>query len=155
LFRLQRFGIEAPQVLAVGERTVGAEVEAFLLTRQPAGVQPLTDWLLEQLGRQLSPRELRLRWAAFRGTGMLLARLHEAGCFFQGMPTEIAVRVSAEEAPRVVIDDAAGLCIRRRFRRLHARRDLTRLCRHLAVCGCSRTEQRRILDGYPVGERMG
>ena len=45
LFRLQRFGIEAPQVLAVGERRVGAEIETFLLTRQPAAVQSLYVWM--------------------------------------------------------------------------------------------------------------
>src|SRR5262249_7080413 len=43
LFRLQRFGIEAPQVLAVGERpTDDTEINAFLLTRQPPAAQPLT-----------------------------------------------------------------------------------------------------------------
>jgi len=176
LFRLQCFGIEAPQVLAVGERSAGdTEINAFLLTRQPPATEPLTDWLVERAGRLLTPDERRLRWDVLRQAGTLLARLHEAGCYFRGVPSGLAVQtlVTAQrtasggvyprrdkpggslglrplgaELPRLIVDDAAGLYIRRRFRRQHARRDLGGLCRQLVLCGGSRTDERRLLHGY-------
>ena len=61
-------------------------MNAFLLTRQPPAAQPLTDWLIEQAGRLLTPDERRLRWDVLRQAGALLARLHEAGCYFLGAP---------------------------------------------------------------------
>jgi tRNA A-37 threonylcarbamoyl transferase component Bud32 len=176
LFRLQRFGIEAPQVLAVGERPSGDEqIDAFLLTRQPPATQSLTDWLVERAGRLLRPEERRLRWDVLRQAGALLARLHEAGCYFRGVPwglavqTLVASKASASggvyprrdkpggslgfgtpgaESLRLVVDDATGLCIRRHFRHQHARRDWAGLCRQLLLCGGSRTDARRVLHGY-------
>jgi tRNA A-37 threonylcarbamoyl transferase component Bud32 len=157
LFRLQRYGIEAPQVLAVGERAAGdTHVDAFLLTRQPAATQPLADWLIERAGQRLTLSERRLRREVLRQAGALLARLHDAGCYLRSEPAGIAVQASEASAPRLVVYDVAGLCIRRRFRRLHAERDLTNLCRHLALCGGSRTDELRIRRGYavdPLGER--
>jgi tRNA A-37 threonylcarbamoyl transferase component Bud32 len=152
LFRLQRFGIEAPQVLAVSERPAGAtEVDAFLLTRQPPATQPLTDWLVEQTGLLLTPAERRLRWDVLHQAGALLARLHEAGCYFRSVPSGLAIQTLGTERPRLVIDDATGLCIRRHFRRRHARRDLAGLCRQLGLCGGSRTDARRLRRGYEAG----
>jgi len=157
LFRLQRYGIEAPEVLAVGERLAGAtHVDALLLTRQPAATQPLTDWLIERAGQRLTLCERRLRREVLRQAGALLARLHDAGCYFRGESAGFAVRTSTAGAPRLVVDDAAALCIRRRFRRLHAQRDLFGLCRHLALCGASRTDELRVRRGYAAsspGER--
>jgi len=154
LFRLQRFGIEAPQVLAVGERPTGdTEINAFLLTRQPPAAQPLTDWLIERAGRLLMPDECRLRWDVLRQAGALLARLHEAGCYFRGVPCGLAVQRLDEQPPRLVVDNAADLCIRRHFRRQHARRDLSSLCGQVVLCGGSRTDERRLVQGYEASGR--
>src|SRR2546430_10495484 len=96
LFRLQRYGIEAPLVLAVGERVAGdTHVDAFLLTRQPAATQPLTNWLIEPGGQRLTLSERRLRREVLRQAGALLARLHDAGCYFRGEPARVAVQTSA------------------------------------------------------------
>ncbi|MBI1915775.1 MAG: hypothetical protein HYS12_13730 [Planctomycetes bacterium] len=152
LFRLQRFGIEAPHVLAVGERPArDTEIDAFLLTRQPPAAQPLSDWLVEQTARLLMPGERQLRWDVLRQAGALLARLHAAGCYCRGMPCGLAVQTLVGQPPRLVVDDAAGLCIRRHFRRQHARRDLAGLCRQLVLCGGSRTDERRLRRGYEAG----
>jgi len=149
LFRLQRYGIEAPQVLAVGERPAGeTHVDAFLLTRQLAATRPLSDWLRERAGQRLTLSERRLRREVLRQAGGLLARLHAAGCYFHGEPAGFAVQTSTTRAPRLVVEDAVGLCIRRRFRCLHAQRDLSSLCRHLALWGGSRTDGLRIRRGY-------
>jgi tRNA A-37 threonylcarbamoyl transferase component Bud32 len=74
LFRLQRHGIEAPQVLAVGDRRLDdGAVVSFLLSRAPesAGCKP----------------------AATAEAGAFLARLHAAGCYFRGTPRLVLERV--------------------------------------------------------------
>jgi tRNA A-37 threonylcarbamoyl transferase component Bud32 len=118
LFRLQRHGIEAPQVLAVGDRRLGdGTVVSFLLTRPPApaGCQPV----------------------APLAAGALLARLHAAGCYFRG-------------TPRLVLESADGLVIRRRWRGYWKWRDLRRLFREVSSSR-SRADWKALLAGYRDG----
>src|SRR5205823_5313772 len=69
LNRLQRFGVEAPRVLAAGERTLAENhVSAFLLTRQPDAATPLGKWLMQR-------REGEDRAEVLHSAGILLARL--------------------------------------------------------------------------------
>jgi tRNA A-37 threonylcarbamoyl transferase component Bud32 len=67
LFRLRRYGVPAPRVLAFGRRPDGS---GFLLTRPIPETQPLTE-CLESFG----PRRL----AVLTKTGALLRKLHAAG----------------------------------------------------------------------------
>ena len=141
LFRLQRYGIEAPQVLAVGERPAEEEgaVVSFLLTRPPTGTIPLGRWLAGGGDN----REQVLYEA-----GVLLARLHQAGCYARGPLTGLAVQCRPGESPRVVLERPDGLDVRRRFRGLWKRRNLARLYRETAAAGVSHSERLRLLDGY-------
>jgi len=132
LYRLERYGIEAPQVLAVGDRRLDSgEVVSFLLTRSPvaAGLQP----------------------ADSAAAGAFLARLHDAGCFFRGEPLGLAWRTRPGEAPRLVLTRADGLVIRRWFRSFWKRRDLRCLFRAVCGKGGSRADWSALLAGYRGG----
>ncbi len=117
LNRLERFGIEAPRVLAAGERPLSENrVSAFLLTRPPPGATPLDEWLARS-------QDEEARNGILREAGVLLAQLHEAGCIFYGQ-----IRGLGRTPQGLILLDAAALTIRRRLRGLWRRRDLHRLC---------------------------
>jgi tRNA A-37 threonylcarbamoyl transferase component Bud32 len=80
MFRLQRFGVGTPRLLAVGHRHARPwSTESFLLTETPAGTMPLAEWLADQAGQGLwtGERKQRRQWIA--EAGRLLRRLHDAG----------------------------------------------------------------------------
>jgi hypothetical protein len=66
-FRLRRYGITVPRVLAFGRRPDGS---GFLLTCPIAATQPLTEWLATRAAS---------RAAVLMKAGALLAKLHAAG----------------------------------------------------------------------------
>lgn len=135
LYRLQRYGIEAPQVLAVGDRRLDTgEIVSFLLTRPAADTLPL-DFPPGWLGR----------------AGALLARLHDAGCSFQVGPLGLAMQVRRGEAGRLVLTRADGLVIRRRWGGFWKRRDLRRLVHQLCGHGGGRADWLALLAGYRSG----
>jgi tRNA A-37 threonylcarbamoyl transferase component Bud32 len=141
LFRLQRYGVSAPEVLAVGERFVGRnDVVAFLLTRSLAGAVPLGSWLREVSGEEG-------RSPVLAQAGALLARLHDAGFFFRGLPAGLAVRVGRER--RVVLAHAEGLSLRRGFRRLRSSHYIVRLLLGGRTDpGWKRGDLAALIDGY-------
>jgi hypothetical protein len=118
LFRLQRYGVAAPEVLAVGERP-GADgtIDAFLLTRLPGRV----------VGALARRRGLSGR--LMEEADALLDRVHRAGCYFRGGMDELAVVESGEGPAHVALTGASGLVLRRRLRRWWRWRDLRRLAR--------------------------
>jgi tRNA A-37 threonylcarbamoyl transferase component Bud32 len=143
LFRLRRAGVEVPEVLGAGERPAGAaRVEALLLTRIPPNSRPLAAWLSRIPG-------LRQRWQVLRQAGVLLSRLHAAGCFFRGAVNGLAVRQDGDGL-RVLLACAANLRVCRRFRFLRARRDFARLAQQL---GCGRTDMLRLRRGYDAAAK--
>src|SRR5581483_10510735 len=76
LFRLQRYGIPGPRVLAFGQRLAFPwQVESFLLTEAAQQAVPLHRWLE-------APRSARERRRVIHEAGKLLRLVHEAGCFF-------------------------------------------------------------------------
>jgi tRNA A-37 threonylcarbamoyl transferase component Bud32 len=106
LFRLQRYGIPTPRLLAVGQReTAPGWLESFLLVEPPADTVPLTDWLAEHDDRG----------HLFEQGLALLRRLHEAGCHF-GTDGAGAWRVRARpgEPPSLILGSVAGLSTGRR-----------------------------------------
>ncbi len=131
LNRLERCGIEGPRVLAEGERPLADGRIAGLLLTQLPDARPLEDWLA-------SDRDVAERLAVLREAAQLLARLHEAGCFFLGPIRGLGV------GERVVLLDASDLTVRRRWRGFWRRLDLHRLLR------LAQTEQEHagIREGY-------
>jgi hypothetical protein len=140
LFRLQRYGIATPRLLAVGQRQLRAwRSESLLLTEPPAGTVPLAAWLAGQ-------GDADLRRLVLRRTAELLRRLHDAGCsFLPGEPPAEAVHVRAGDVPEVVLGDAGGVqkCCSARG----AARDLAALCGGLGAT-LRRTERLWLLLGY-------
>jgi tRNA A-37 threonylcarbamoyl transferase component Bud32 len=140
LFRLQRYGITTPRLLAVGQRHLRPwRAESLLLTEPPAGGVPLATWLSGQADRE--QRRLVLRRAA-----ELLRRLHDADCSFRpGASPAEAVQVREGDTPEVVLGSVEG--VRKRCSRGAVTRDLAALCRGLAG-GLRRTEWLWFLLGY-------
>ena len=140
LFRLQRYGITAPRLLAVGQRFPWPwRSHSLLLTESPRGAVPLTAWLAEQGDSE--PRRLVLRRAA-----EILRRVHDAGCAFGvgGSPAE-SLHVRADASPEVVVGSIEGL--RKGARRATATNDLASLWATLSGT-CRHTERLWFLLGY-------
>jgi tRNA A-37 threonylcarbamoyl transferase component Bud32 len=144
LFRLQRYAVVTPALLAVGERHGHRwRTESLLLTEPPPATVSLMAWL----GRG----ERRRRAEVLRQAGAVLRRMHEAGCYLQGRtPAEITAIFQVRwdgEMPQVVLGSVEGVVRRHRPRRTLALRDLRRT---LATLG--RPDALRSLLGY-LGRR--
>jgi tRNA A-37 threonylcarbamoyl transferase component Bud32 len=125
LFRLQRYGIPTPELLAVGQRETGPGwLDSFLLLRPLPDTMPLAEWLSEHDGRA------RL----FREGAALLRRLHEAGCHFlaDDGPCPFQVQVRSGAMPALVLGSASGIATCRRVGPSLARRDVALLRREFA-----------------------
>jgi heptose I phosphotransferase len=129
LWRLERHGVAAPRVLAVGQRWQGALLDSFLLTEPFDGVAQLASWLGPD-----HPAERRADLC--RQAGLLLARMHEACCYFEARPHALlAVRLDPSSGgPGVVLRDADGIQALRRPCPARARRDLDAFRQDLAPC---------------------
>ncbi|HEY7153060.1 MAG TPA: lipopolysaccharide kinase InaA family protein, partial [Gemmataceae bacterium] len=145
LLRLQRHGIPAPQVLALGQR----RNESLLLTEPLSDTCSLKAWLACQTRRRTTPAGRARRWVVLREAGALLHRLHEASCYLRLDPAGcgLAVRQTEEEIT-VVLDGVEVIAPRRRRHSRLARRDVTRMQRLLHAAGCGRTDLCRFRDGY-------
>jgi tRNA A-37 threonylcarbamoyl transferase component Bud32 len=126
LFRLQRYGLRTPCLLAVGQRQRGAHLESLLLVEPPQTV-PLAAWLATAPAGD--------RRLLFRECCVMLRRLHEAHCHFaaaaDGCPLGVEVRPG--EGPAVVLATVEGVAPRRRLSRALVRRDFTVLRREFAA----------------------
>jgi tRNA A-37 threonylcarbamoyl transferase component Bud32 len=140
LFRLQRYGVVTPRLLAVGQRHPRPwQADSLLLIEPVRNAVPLVAWLAEQ--GEGEPRRLVLRRAA-----EVLRRIHEAGCSWgAGESPAQGLHVRAGDAPEVVLGSVEGL--ERRCSRRRALRDLVVLWARLAVT-CRRTEFLWFLLGY-------
>jgi heptose I phosphotransferase len=151
LYRLQRHGVPAPRVLAVGQRYGPPwRLDSFLLTEPATDTVPLHVWLGHQVQRRRTRAALRQRRQVLRDAGALLARLHGASVYFSpataGCP--LAVRPSAGGAPQVVLCGAEHVQPQRRARHHLARRDVGLMQRVLTEVGCESAAWRRVLAGY-------
>jgi heptose I phosphotransferase len=143
LFRLERHGVAAPRLLAMGQRTgPGGQVESFLLTEPARDTVRLGPWL-----RRQSVRDGSERGELLRQLGVLLARLHEANCYLEDPEPALAVRLGGA-SPAAVLEGVEGVAVRRGGRAGRIRRDLGRLRRWLAEAGCGRADLRQFLAGY-------
>jgi tRNA A-37 threonylcarbamoyl transferase component Bud32 len=150
LLRLQRHAIEAPRVLALGQRRRRPwQVESFLLTEPPADTIALDVWLRRQAWGEERDLGAGRRHDVLRAAGALLGRLHEAACYLESAGAGgLAVRWSSKDGPAAVVDDAEAVAPRRRRSRGRERRDLARVQRALAEAGCGRTDLACFRAGY-------
>ncbi len=99
LLRLQRHGVPAPRVLAMGQRVDKGCVESFVLTQPAAAAVSVIIWLSRQAhGLEALVR----RRCILRETGALLHRLHDATCYL-GDADALGVQVSPSEKPLVLL----------------------------------------------------
>ncbi len=143
LLRLQRHGVEAPSVLAMGRRTAGDCVESFVLTQPAEGAVRLTAWLARRPLPALCRR-------ALAEAGALLRRLHDAACCLDKRDPSgaLAVRQAPEGQPTVLLVETEFVQPLRGIKAARARRDVAAVERILAGIGCSPADLRRFLAGY-------
>jgi tRNA A-37 threonylcarbamoyl transferase component Bud32 len=137
LFRLQRYGIATPRLLAFGQRHCPPHrTESFLLTESAADAVGVERWWSVPQARHRLLKKI----------GALLRRIHEAGCCF-GAGTafrNLLVDRRADGAP--VLGSMDGLVRAGRRRRTRTRRDLAMFLHELG--SFSRTDRLRFVLGY-------
>jgi len=118
IFRLQRFGVRVPRLLAFGGRHDGG---GFLLTRPIPDTVPLGTWLASP-----HPRRNRI----LRQIGKLMCRLHDAGCCLAAWPDVLHVRADGRS---LGIANVGGVRIETLRTDAARSRDLWRVLRPLRV----------------------
>lgn len=159
LFRLQRYGVEVPRLLAVGQRHLRPwKTESFLLTEPPATRVGLSEWLATHAEEACFIGEHKRVRRVLVSAGRVLRRLHEAGCYLDahrpGREPSLLVLTSARGLPAVVLGNVNELHTRRRPSPRRARRDLSSVCRQLAPHIGRRTDALRFLRAYAGRKRL-
>jgi tRNA A-37 threonylcarbamoyl transferase component Bud32 len=165
LFRLQRYGIETPKVLAVGQRDrFFGQTESFLLVEPPAGTVSLELWLTQHSGPYCCAAERSQRRRVLVEAGKVLRRMHDAGCYFVGRASQpddsarlaslpLHVRLDEKGRPGVVLAGVVGIRKCHRPQRALVLADLTAVQVLLAAV-CSRSERLRFLLSYLQATRL-
>jgi tRNA A-37 threonylcarbamoyl transferase component Bud32 len=145
LFRLQRYGVVVPRLLAAGQRHVGRwQTQSFLLT------EPLQDALpLPQFLANAAPLQRR---AVLRQAAQVLRQMHQANCYFEDDKNPTVSRLltvcwQPPEAPTVALATVQGIEKSHYPNGGRAQRDLVALARHL-VPTCSQSDLLRGLLAY-------
>jgi tRNA A-37 threonylcarbamoyl transferase component Bud32 len=142
LFRLERYGIRVPRLLAVGQRAVkGWRTDSFLLTEPPPDAVPLREWLTDRAA------EFRQRRHVIGEAANLLRRLHTLHCYLGGQ-CRLAVVPSNATAANIVLASIDAVYRLRRSSKRAALRDLATCYRELSTGACGRTDGLRFLLGY-------
>jgi heptose I phosphotransferase len=143
LFRLQRYAVPTPRVLAMGQRRgpFGRQ-DSFLLTEPAADAVRLDAWLALGGRAAAGPARRQALWEA----GALLGRLHEAGCYLRG-GCPLAIRAGGP-GPAVVLGGVDEVEAPRAARPRRARHDLAAVSAALAASGCGGDEIGYFLAGY-------
>jgi hypothetical protein len=80
VFRLERFGLSGPRLLAVGQRdSFPWTTDSFLLTEIPEKATSLLQWLEPASARPNSVGVAKKRWQVLRDAGRALRKIHDAG----------------------------------------------------------------------------
>ncbi len=159
LFRLQRWGIGTPQLLAFGQRlSCRGGIESFLLTEPPAEAISLHKWLSNEARFRPSGAQPGQRRRLVQEAALLLRRLHDARWHLGEEPRlrkpamaydcPFRVQQNSQNGPRVILGNVDSLRPCRRLRKKLALRDLVFLRRHLAGHLASRTDEMRFLVQY-------
>jgi heptose I phosphotransferase len=128
LWRLERHGVKAPRVVAVGARIEGGQLDSFLLSQPLDAVVRLETWLRANDG----PAQ---RAALFFQAGQMLGRMHEGCCYFtQGGPGAVVVLLDRDGRPQGVgLEAGSAVTPRRRPCPSRARRDIAAFRKYFAV----------------------
>lgn len=139
LNRLHRYGVIVPQVLAISDVSQDdGWIESSLLTLPPSGTISVKEYIHSQV------LSVRHRAKLLRSVGQTLAKIHQAGCFFETSLDALGVQ-HHEGTCQIVLSDIQELQLRRnrehaaRWHNFKLLRDELRL---------SKTEQWRTLGAY-------
>ena len=143
LFRLGRYGIRVPRLLAFGQRTVKRwRIDSFLLTEPVSGAVPLGEWLTDHCA------ELHQCRHAIREAANLLRRLHSLHCYLGGQCSLAVVQADPNEAADIVLTSIDNLHSLRRPSRRAVLRDLATFYHELSASASTRTDGLRFLVSY-------
>ena len=153
LFRLQRYGVVTPRLLAVGQRTLRFpwQLDSFLLTEVVPGGTSVAHWF-----QSLPQPELGERRRVIREVGIILRLIHDAGCSLDNESPEncpLQVQLLPGKVGRVVVSSMAGIRKRRgSIAALH--QELATLQDRVAPPASSRTDQLRFFLAYLGLQRL-
>jgi tRNA A-37 threonylcarbamoyl transferase component Bud32 len=155
LFRLQRYGVGAPRLLAFGQRhPLPWRTESFLLTETPAEATDLRQWLADRLRQGTWTAERKQRWQLLRQAAAALRGIHAANCYLRSRPTADPgdspwlVQPRPRGGPAVTLCSTEVVRTARRSDPFLARRDLITLRDLVAPTACTRSDQLRFLLCY-------
>ncbi len=156
LFRLERYHIAGPRVLAFGQKFVAPwKVESFLLTESTARATPLHRFL--SFGRSTqgnTEQSLTVvdRRRLLRQAGILLRRVHDAGCFLNRGDGQddcpLAVECDESGSARIVLTAIPARFSNRGASSRLALHDLHVVHDCLSHCWSNRAEELRFLLSY-------
>ena len=107
LLRLERHGVDAPRVLALGHRCGPlGEVQSLLVVETMPGTQTLADWLAHE-------NNAESRRNGLQKLGRLLRQLHEACCYLPDRDFPLGFQQGDDGAARPVVTDAERLLMTR------------------------------------------
>ena len=143
LFRLERYGVGAPRVLAFGQHSASwRHLDSFLLIEPPLGVARLGEWLAR------CPHEWDRRRRLIQQAAAMLRRVHDLYCYLGSEPCFAVVENEPKTGTTVVLASVVGLHSRRHPSMKKALQDLVSCLRKLSLYGCSRTDGLRFLLSY-------
>jgi tRNA A-37 threonylcarbamoyl transferase component Bud32 len=144
-FRLQRYGVVVPRLLAAGQENVKPwQIQSFLLTEPLQHTVPLPQFL----GQARRPT----RRKAVRRAGQVMRQMHQATCYVEHDKHDtigdlLTVCCHDSEDPAVALATVRGIEKCPYPNPVRARRDLAALVQSLAGA-CSRTDVLRGFLGY-------
>jgi tRNA A-37 threonylcarbamoyl transferase component Bud32 len=145
IFRLQRYGVVLPRLLAAGQENVKPwQIQSFLLTEPLKETVPLPRFLRE--ADQATRRE------AIRRAGQVLRQMHQATCYvedgeYQAVSGLLTVCCQGSGRPAVALATVHGIEKSSCPNPVRAWRDLAALAQALAGA-CTRTDLLRGFLGY-------
>lgn len=155
IFRLQRYRVDTPRLLAFGQRHHPPwRTESFLLTESAADGVNLADWLMPPDQDHAGDAKLKQRRRLLQEAGDLVRRMHEAGCQVFSRSADnrrlvcpFVVR-ETDKSPALSLANIDGIVARRKRSPRAECRDLAVLIDQLSATAGSRTDRLRILLGY-------
>jgi hypothetical protein len=155
IFRLQRYGVRAAQVLAFGQSLCRPwQMESFLLLEDRTGQVSLGQWLANHAeGRWTA--EIKQRREILRQAGLLLRRMHDACCYLPVcLDGSLVVEMIPAEGPVLVLASAERIRKRRKPSAALARENLITLTRILNAARQSKTDRLRFVLNYLGQQRL-